>query len=79
MAELNLLQTPINKLFLGHQFEWQCRVMGFATLEAILLLSPEELVARPGFTYHWLGELSALLSKHQLLHLLQSTPGKSFG
>ena len=79
MADLNLIQTPISKLYFSHQFEWQCQSMGFATLEEILVLSPEELLVRPGFTYHFLGELSDFLNKHQLLHLLQSTPGRSFG
>ena len=78
MATINLLTTPISQLYFSHEFEWQCQEMGFVKLEDILVFSPEELIAKPGFTYHWLGELSDFLTKNDLLYLLQPTPGKKF-
>lgn len=78
MAKNHLLTTPISQLYFSHQFEWQCHEMGFYKLEDILILTPAEIMAKPGFTYSWLGELSDFLTKHDLLHLLQPIPGKRF-
>ena len=41
--------------------------------------SAKKLVSRPGFTYAWLGVLADFLNEKQLLHLLQSAPGKNSG
>ena len=76
---VNFLTVPISKLFFSHEFEWQCQEMGFEKLEDILLLQPEDLMAKPGFNYRWLGELSDFLTKNDLIHLLQPTPGRKFG
>lgn len=78
MSEFNLIQTPIKKLQVNPKFARRCQEMGFVTLEDILALSAEELLSTPGFSYHWLAELTDLLNKHQITHLLQPVPGKRF-
>ena len=75
----DLLREPITNLNLDESFCTQCRAMGFSNLEDILLCPPKKLVSRPGFTYAWLGVLADFLNEKQLLHLLQSAPGKNSG
>jgi len=78
MDDVSVLQMPIKTLGFSRKFELQCDQMGFTTLEDILVLNPEELLKRSGFSFEWLGELSNFLNKHQLLHLLQPVPGRNF-
>lgn len=79
MKNTDLLQVSVTQLGFTPGFLAQCEKMGFGKLEDILILGPAELIAVPGFTYHWMGELSAFLEEKGLLHLLQTTPGKSPG
>jgi len=69
------LDTPLDRLGLNERFCAQCRIMGFKTMAAILLVSPETMLKMEGFSYHWLAELSEVLNKEGLLHLLQPLPG----
>jgi hypothetical protein len=71
-----LLQS-FTALKAGKEFITQCHEMGFKNIQDILRLTPEELITKNGFSYHWLGELVSLLKKNQLLHLLQSIPGRT--
>ena len=71
------LKIPIHQLVVSKQFCDQCKMMGFATLGEIVRTSPEEIVKKEGFSYHWLSELSELLKKEDLLRLLQPLPGSS--
>jgi hypothetical protein len=79
MDSFALLKQPVEELGLSAQFCAQCRLLGFNDLEAVLVCAPQELVARPHFSYGWLAELSTFLAEKGLLHLLQTTPGKSYG
>jgi hypothetical protein len=74
-----VLQTPVNQLGLPADFCRQAKHMGFDTIADVLKLSPAEIIGKHGFTYTWLGELSAYLSSKGLLHLLQPLPGKTSG
>jgi hypothetical protein len=69
------LNTPVNALGLDREFCEQCDHMGFETVREIVSTSPAEIIKREGFTYHWLAELSEMLNKEGLLHLLQPLPG----
>lgn len=73
-----ILSSPLSTLGFSVSFCDSCEIMGFKTLEDILLILPEELVNKVGFNYNWLGELSTYLDNEGLLHLLQATPGKSY-
>lgn len=73
-----LLKEPLSQWF-GAAFCRQSGRMGLATLEDILVLEPEELLLRPGFSMAWLGELTVFLQERGLLHLLQTIPGRSGG
>ncbi|MGN8055101.1 hypothetical protein ACTJKN_02435 [Pedobacter sp. 22163] len=66
-----LLQTPIDKLGFSTEFGEACSAMNFVTLKDITSLLPERLINKEGFSYNWLGELSAYLDNRGLLHLLQ--------
>jgi len=77
MPNSALPTDPIAMLPFSAAFKRQCGLMGFGQLEDILMLSPAELISRPGFDYHWLGELSDFLSQRGLGHLLQPIPGRS--
>ncbi|NMN37577.1 hypothetical protein FHT22_002608 [Pedobacter sp. SG918] len=71
MEKEELLQTPINRLGFSTEFCKACNSMHFSTLKDITSLLPERLINKEGFSYSWLGELSAYLDKRGLLHLLQ--------
>ena len=71
-----LLGMPYETLSFSDSFCHTCKVMNLLNLRDTCLLSPAELTARPGFSYHWLLELTVFLNERQLLHLLQTTPGK---
>lgn len=79
MEDNSILGRPIRQLGLSPAFVTLCEGMGVEDLEAILTLAPAELLALPGFSYHWLAELTLFLKERGILHLLQSTPGKSYG
>jgi hypothetical protein len=69
------LNTPLNSLGLSEQFREQSLNMGFKTIAEILRMSPRDIIKMDGFSYHWLAELSEVLNKEGLLHLLQPLPG----
>ena len=72
------LYRPLDELGLSRRFAQQCAGMGFENLAEILSCPPAELLARRGFSYEWLRELTGILDERQLLHLLQTIPGKSY-
>ena len=74
-----ILDADINQLDFSDKFRRDCTQMGFSTLADVIAKKPEEIRMLKGFSYTWLGELSEFLNKHRLLHLLQPTPGKSYG
>jgi len=71
MEQEELLQTPIDRLGFSTEFCKACNLMHFSTLTEITSIKPERLIKKEGFSYNWLGELSAYLDKRGLLHLLQ--------
>lgn len=71
MNKEELLQTPIDRLGFSTNFCRACDSMHFSTLNDITSILPERLINKEGFSYSWLGELSAYLDKKGLLHLLQ--------
>lgn len=73
-----ILTVPIPELGLSKSFCSTSALMGFRTLEDIVFMLPEQLIDRKGFSYSWLGELSAFLDEKGLLYLLQPLPGKSY-
>jgi len=66
-----MLREPFGALGFSAEFCAQAALMGFERLEDVLVMGPEELLLRPGFTFGWLGELSGYLDGRGLLHLLQ--------
>ena len=72
-----VMHVPIKKLGLSKEFNMQCKVMGFETLNDVILTGPKQLLEKNGFSYTWLGELVKYLNKRKLLHLLQPIPGKT--
>jgi hypothetical protein len=77
MNEKQALEISIEEMNLGEAFCETSRKMGFKKLKDILFILPEELIAKSGFTYTWLGELSVYLDKNGLLYLLQPLPGRN--
>jgi hypothetical protein len=75
METAAFLNQPLYTLGLSEQFCEKCGNMGFKTIAEILLVSPEAMLKMEGFSYHWLAELSEVLHKEGLLHLLQPLPG----
>ena len=71
----DFLNTPLYALGLRIEFCDQCKRMGFETIGAVVGTPPNVIVAMDGFSYHWLAELSELLNKEGLLHLLQPGQG----
>ena len=71
MEKEELLQTPIDRLGFSAEFCKASSSMNFVSLKDIISLVPERLINEEGFSYSWLGELSAYLDKRGLLHLLQ--------
>jgi hypothetical protein len=76
MDKLNIIDRPLGELGLSAGFLERCRQMGFTSLRQIITCGAKGLMERPGFNYHWLSELTAFLTQHQLLHLIQPQPGK---
>jgi hypothetical protein len=76
-ANGQLLYRPVDQLGLSKTFVEKCHLMGFMTIGDALSLKPRDLSKRKEFSYTWLGELTDLLSMHQLLHLLQPLPGNN--
>jgi hypothetical protein len=72
----DIINKPFSELGFGKEFDDRCKIMGLHMLKDILLLTPTELISTVGFTYHWLGDLVAYLSKNKLLHYLQPGPGQ---
>jgi hypothetical protein len=71
------LNIPIREMDLGDSFCSACNQMGFETLADIVLILPEELIKRKGFSYTWLGQISGYLDSKGLLYLLQPLPGRN--
>lgn len=72
----------LNRRISGPEFSFgfceRCRVMGYGTLAEIIATPPAEIMAKKGFTYDWLAELSEFLDKNGLLYLLQPIPGRRY-
>lgn len=79
MEEVQILQEDISRKNFTEAFCQQCFAMGFNRIEEIIREDPGQLLARPGFTYEWLAELSTYLSKNKLLYKLQPIPGSNGG
>jgi hypothetical protein len=79
MDEKSFINQPISGLGLSNDFLKTSEKMAFGTIAEILKVDPVDLLKRDGFNYNWLGELIEFLTKHQLLHILQPIPGKSYG
>ena len=79
MSPEKLLHIAISELEFSSDFRKSCEDMNFATLEDITKVLPSELINKKGFSYSWLGELSAYLDKKGLLHLLQNLSGRNYG
>ena len=73
----SILKKQIKELRVSTSFAATCEKMGYPTLEAILSEKPEQIRKKKGFSYTWLGELIDVLSKNELLHLLQPIRGNS--
>ena len=71
MEKEELLHIPIDRLGFSAEFCKACISMHFSTLKDVTSVLPERLIKKEGFSYSWLGELSAYLDKKGLLHLLQ--------
>jgi len=71
MKTEDILQTPFEKLGFSANFCRLCDIMHFSTLNDVTTIQPEQLINKKGFSYSWLGELSAYLDKKGLLYLLQ--------
>ncbi|SDC66419.1 hypothetical protein SAMN04488024_102657 [Pedobacter soli] len=71
MEKEDILDIPIEKLGFSSNFRRACDTMNVSTLNDITSVLPEQLINKKGFSYSWLGELSAYLDKKGLLHLLQ--------
>lgn len=76
-AATELMTLPFRDWIWNEDFVRACDQMQCDCLEDVLRCSPQQLVALPGFSYAWLGELTGLLEAKGLLHLLQAKPGKS--
>jgi len=77
--ETNLLTKPFAEFDVSHAFRKQCGEMGFYNLKQIIDTSLPAILIHDKFSYSWLGELTALLSAHGLLALLQPIPGNKYG
>ncbi len=68
------LERDVLDLKIGPALRSGCKRMGFNKISDILLLSPEELIRKEGFTFHWLSELTGFMKAQGALHLLQNLP-----
>ncbi|QHS56564.1 hypothetical protein GWR56_13805 [Mucilaginibacter sp. 14171R-50] len=71
-----LLEQPVAGAGFSNNFTLLCGKMGFEKIGDIAALTPEQLLHRDGFTFHWLSELITFLEENQALHLLQARPPK---
>ena len=67
----------ISELGTTTEFCLKCASMNIFKLGDIIIYNPDEIIRMPGFSYHWLAELIAILEKNKILHLLQSVPEKN--
>jgi hypothetical protein len=65
-----LLQQPINELPVTEVFKLRSKLMGFYTLNEVLLNTQAELRNKEDFNEHWYYELHHLLNRNGLVHLL---------
>lgn len=72
-----ILERKIDELDFSYPFKTQCHEMGFEYLKDVCQTTSADMIQRNGFTYDWLIELTDFLQCHQLLDVLQSTPGKT--
>lgn len=79
MEAKDILTMPVSALGLSEAFNQASIRMGICTLEDVIFILPDQLLNKDGFSYGWLGELSAYLDEKGLLYLLQPLPGKSYG
>ncbi len=77
MLPQQLFNERVTNLGFSEEFCSSCGKMGLITLGDILALKPEEVLAREGFNYGWLAELTEFLGQRGLLEFLQPIPGKS--
>ena len=62
----SLLSKPIADLGLSRDFIIICELAGFFVLGDLLQRHTSELLALPGFTYHWLEEYVNFLESNDL-------------
>lgn len=74
-----MLKQALQTIGLSPAFCQQAAMMGFFCLADILAETPEALQSNAYFSYPWLAELTEILEKEGLLHLLQATPGRTRG
>ncbi|WP_448698188.1 hypothetical protein ACFGVR_15315 [Mucilaginibacter sp. AW1-3] len=74
-----MLERNLEEIGFSPAFCAQAQKMGLNCLADILAESPESLQENTYFSYPWLAELTQLLEKENLLHLLQATPGRIRG
>jgi len=67
---LDILRQPISLLPVTEVFKLRSKLMGFQTLDEILIESPAELRDKEDFSEHWYHELHHVLNRNGLIHLL---------
>jgi len=72
----DILHRTFQELGFPKDFCDQCELMSLVKLEDVFLLSPDTLLQYKGFSYQWLLQLLMFLKERELIHLLQTTPGK---
>lgn len=75
MDTQNISERILSPKEFSETFLNRCRQMNLLTLGDILAMAPAQLMEHEYFTYSWLAELSAFLSKENKIHLLQPMPG----
>ena len=73
----NILEKPLTELGFSDEFIELATRMGFRNMAEIVATPPADLLKKQHFSYHWLEELTAWLTKQQLTALLQPLPGNS--
>jgi hypothetical protein len=69
----SILNKPLTQLGLSAEFLEMANLNRFSTLEDILKEPADALLKRSGFGYRMLKELTGLLERDGLLHLLKET------
>jgi hypothetical protein len=77
MNQAGILLQPLSELGVSMEFLESCEKMKLETIQEILSETGDNLRRKKGFSYRWMAEFIALLSKHQLEHLLQPLPGSN--